>query len=96
VGLRGQALCLIGLGFGVWGRGVYGCSQFGWGVVLSLQCVGVRVVHTGVGYLYPLRGDGIKIDPNAVLGPYVCPAVGRMSLQGYLAYKKQRPPRTLQ
>ena len=45
---------------------------------------------------YPLSGVGVKFDSNEVLGSPAALWKQRMGLQGYLAHKKQRPPRTLQ
>ena len=57
--------------------------------------------------LYPSSGQGIMFDPPQDTGFYVCPTVEHLGmrgmalgrevlLQGYLAHKKQRLPKTVQ
>ena len=53
----------------------------------SKECL-VLCSQSGRHSLYASSGDGVKIDPIEVLGFYVCPTVGHMSL---LATKGTHP-----
>jgi len=56
----------------------------------------LRAADCAPTWAYPSSGDGVKFDPKEFLGRSSGPTVGRMSLQGYLAYENFHPLGSLQ
>ena len=45
-----------------------------------MQCDFYKQRERASHFLYLSSGDGVNFDPKEVLGPYVCPTVGRIEL----------------